>query len=309
MRVHPVVLACFFAVSLSAAQQLTATEIIRRSVQANERDWKAGPSFSHIEHDIDSDGQKTDRTWQVFLMDGSPYKRLIAVDGNPLSPARRKQESEKEGRELARRREETPEQRRERIQKYQKDREHDHLLMTQMAVAFNFRLLGEDTVSGHPAYVLQADPKPDYQPPNHEAKVLTGMKGKLWVDKTQFHWAKVEAEVVHTVTFAGFIARVGPGTRFLLEKEPVNGEIWQPSRFEDHVKASILFWQKDSITSQAFADYRPNGAISSVPRAGGTFKVKLQGKKVEQVFQGQNGHQLSVVDNQQPAESGGAHLR
>jgi hypothetical protein len=281
----------FFPLSLSAAEPLSAPEIIRRSVQANERDWKAGPSFSHIERDVDTKGdQKTDRTYKVFLMDGSTYRKLVAVDGHPLSAERQKQEDDNQRRELARRRSESPEQRRDRIRKYLKDREHDHILMTQMEVAFNFRLLGEDTLAGRPVYVLQAEPKPGYQPPNRDAKVLTGMHGKLWVDKSQFHWAKVEAEVVHTVTFAGFLARVGPGTRFLLEKAPVSGDVWQPKTFRDNIVASILFWQRNSTTSQAFSDYQANGALSSLPRARRTFDVELQRKKVEQILQRQNRH-------------------
>jgi hypothetical protein len=277
-----IVFVCLFTLTLHAAEQLAATEIIHRSVQANEKDWNAGPSFSHEERDLETkDNERIDRTWKVFIMDGSPYRRLIAVDGGPLSAARQKQEQLRERRELARRRSETAEEREMRIQKYRKEREQDHILMTQMQVAFNFRLIGEDNLSGHPVYVLSADPKADYQPPNHEAKVLTGMRGKLWIDKTEFHWAKVEAEVVHTVTFAGFLARVDPGTKFVLQKEPVNDHIWQPTKFQDNVAASILFWPKHSVTEQTFSDYRPNGATSSLPRPGGTLQVKLQRQKVE----------------------------
>lgn len=294
-----IVLAVLFPVTLSAAQALTANEIIRRSVQANERDWKAGPTFSDVERDIDTKGDTVDdRTFQVFLMDGSPYRKLIAVGGRKLSAAREKQEDEKEAHELARRRSETPDQRRDRIQKYQKDREHDHILMTQMEVAFTFKLLGEDTLNNRPVYVLSAEPKRGYQPPNHEAKVLTGMRGKLWVDQAQFHWAKVEAEVVHTVTFAGFLARVGPGTKFLLEKSPVSEDIWQPKVFQDNVVASILFWQRNSRTSETFSDYRPNAAISSLPRARRTFDVQLQGKKVEQVLKSKDRDELPVVHDE-----------
>jgi hypothetical protein len=288
----------------AAADEPTAPEIIRRSVEANERDWKAGPSYSHQERDVETKSEeKTDRTWEVFLMDGSPYRRLVAVDGSPLSPARQKQEEAREGRELARRRAETAEEREQRIQKYRREREQDHILMTQMAAAFDFTVTGQETLSGHPVYVLSAEPKRDYQPPNHEAKVLTGMRGKLWVDKTGFHWAKVQAEVVHTVTFAGFVARVGPGTRFVLEKEPVNdppgnSQIWQPKRFEDDVVASILLWGRNSTTAQTFTDYKPNAAISSLPRPRRTLQVKLQRKKIEQVLQRKNRDQLPFVDHQ-----------
>lgn len=284
---------------LTASEELPAREIIRRSVGTNEKDWKAGPSFSHQERDIETKGdEKIDRTWEVFLMNGSPYRRLVAVDGQPLTPAHQKQEKQREGRELASRRSETPAQRAARIEKYQREREQDHVLMIQMEVAFDFRLIGEDTLSGHPVYVLDAEPKADYIPPNHETKVLTGMRGKLWVDKSQYHWAKVEAEVFHPVTFAGFLARVGPGTKFVLEKQPVNSEIWQPTKFEDDVVASILFFGHNSKIAQTFMDYRPNGAISGVMRRDRTFKVELQRKEVEQVLQGDDGNQLSVVHHQ-----------
>ena len=129
--------------------------------------------------------------------------------------------------------------------------------MSQMAIAFTFHLAGEENVAGRPAYVLIASPKPGYRPINRQAKVLIGMQGKMLIDKHEFHWAKVEAEVIHPVTFAGFLARVGPGTRFELEKEPVNGTlrgtIWQPKRFEVHVAASVLFWQRNSTTIDTFA--------------------------------------------------------
>ncbi len=249
--------ALVFAVTLHAGTQLTAQEIVRRSVTVNQHDWDAGPSFEHQEREIDrKNGQVTDRTYAVVGMDGTPYRRLIAIDGTPLSQARERQEEDKERRELARRRSETPGERRERIDKYQKDREHDQFLMTQMAVAFTFHLIGEGDVNGHPCYVLSAEPRPDYRPVNREAKVLLGMRGKMWIDRAQFHWAKVEAEVIRTVSFAGFLARVDPGTRFVLVKEPVSAETWQPQRFEMKVVASVLFWSRNSSTTDTYRDYK-----------------------------------------------------
>jgi hypothetical protein len=36
------------------------------------------------------------------------------------------------------------------------------------------------------------------------------MKGKLWVDREQYQWVKVEAEVIKPVNFGYFIAKVAP---------------------------------------------------------------------------------------------------
>ena len=305
--------AFFFAgcALLCAGAQLAPDEIIRRSVAANERDWRAGPNYSNLDRTIEKkDGEITDRTYQVVMMEGSPYRRLIAEGGQPLPAGRQRQEEQKERRELARRRSELPEERQSRIRKYQKERDQDHLLMTQMAIAFNFRLVGEETIGGCPVYVLDARPKPDYRAPTREARVLTGMKGRLWVDAEHFHWARVEAEVMHPVTFGGFLAKVGPGTRFALEKEPVGADVWQPKQFSVAVNASILFWSHNSTTVDTFSDYRTGIAVakSGAPRAG-SFQLELQGQKIEQVLQSDDRQKVSVIDHHQAAQPGSAHFR
>ena len=57
---------------------------MRRSVAVNERDFRAEPSFSQLDHEIETkDGETTDRTYESVMMDGTPYRRLIAEDGRP----------------------------------------------------------------------------------------------------------------------------------------------------------------------------------------------------------------------------------
>ena len=256
-----------------AAAQLAPEEIIRRSIAANEKDWDEAPAFSHRDRTIEKKADETtDRTYQVTMIEGTPYKRLVAIDGHPLTAARQHQEDQREKHELMRRRSETPAERESRIRKYEKDRDQDHLLMTQMAVAFRFELVGEESIYGHPAYVLDAEPRPDYKPVNREAKVLLGMKGRLWVEKEHFHWVKIEAEVIHPVTFGGFLAKVGPGTRFQLDKEPVTGEIWQPKQFTVQVVASVLFWSHNSSTEERYSDYRRTSTLMATQRNAGRSK-------------------------------------
>ena len=57
-----------------------------------------------------------------------------------------------------------------------------------------FKLVGEQRLGAQDVYVLKATPRPGYKPPNAEAKVLTGMQGKLWIEKQTFQWVKVEAQ-------------------------------------------------------------------------------------------------------------------
>lgn len=212
--------------------------IIRRSVEANNRDWQSAPEYSHFERDRTTRGT---RTYQVLMISGSPYQRLIAVNGKALTSAEQAKEQAKLDRTIAQRRTESASERATRISDYRKGRQSDHQLMNQLTEAFDFRLLGRQSLGQHTVYVLQATPRSGYRPPNLETKVLTGMQGKLWIDTKTFQWAKVEARVIHPVWIEGFLARVNPGTRFELEYTPVSDDIWLPTHFVMKSRAKILF--------------------------------------------------------------------
>ena len=140
---------------------------------------------------------------------------------------------------------------------YNKDRERDHRLMQELTKAFTFRLVGERRLGPHQVYVLQAIRLPSYQPPGRETQVLTGMRGKLWIDTATYQWVKVEAEVVRPVSIVGFLATVEPGTRFELEKEPVPGGAWLPSHFTMKSKAKILsFIDHNDSADESYFDYQ-----------------------------------------------------
>ncbi len=230
-----------FALVLLAAPvgQVNVETIIQRSTEANRADWKAAPDYSYFEEDKYEDGSS--KTYEVRMILGSPYRELVAVDGAPISPEDQEREKKKLSEAIQRRQQESPRERRQRVGRYQKDRQRNRLLMEQLTKAFDFRLLGEEKVDQYEVYELEAKPRPGYQPPNREAQVLTGMEGKLWIDKNTFQWVKVEATVIHPVSIAGFLARVEPGTRFELEKAPVEDGIWLPKHFAVNAHSKILF--------------------------------------------------------------------
>jgi hypothetical protein len=236
---------CFVAVAValllpppsSATDDISA--IIQRSVEANEADWRALVHFDFDEEDRDPSGGS--KTYRELMIEGSRYARLIAVNGVPLSPEAEAQEQQKLDKVIAERKRESPDRRRKRIDAFQKGRERDHILLQQLARAFNFSMTGEDKLGAYEVYVLQATPRPGYQPPNLDAQVLTGMKGSLWIDKQSGEWVKAQADVIRPVTIGGFLARVEPDTEFELEKMPVQDGIWFPRHFSMHSRSKIFF--------------------------------------------------------------------
>ena len=63
-------------------------EIVRKSVEAIETNWKQAPNYSFVEREVQSkkEGEPTIKTREVLMIDGSPYRRLLAIEDKPLSP-------------------------------------------------------------------------------------------------------------------------------------------------------------------------------------------------------------------------------
>jgi hypothetical protein len=208
---------------------------------------------------------------------GSPYNRLIAVNDEPLSRQNSAKEQRKMEQVIAQRRAESPEQRQRRIANYEKDRRRDHLMMQQLTLAFDFKLIGGRIIDSRDVYVLRATPRKGYKPPNMETQVLPGMRGELWIDKKTFQWVKVTAHVIHPVNIEGFLAQVQPGTRFELEKMPVDDGIWLAKHFEMKSSSKVLFlFNRTDQEDNTFFDYHKisnsDSASTGTPTANGKSK-------------------------------------
>ena len=234
--------------------QIDAQEIIQRSIQAMERDFSAAPQFDCSERDQNESGSKTFRD---LIIDGSDYQQLIALNGKPLPLQREAEEARKLQQEVAKRRNESPQERARRIARYQAARKRNHALMAELAKAFTFALAGEDQLASRHVYVLRATPRPGYRSFNRDTEVLTGMKGKLWIDMQSFQWVRVEAEVTHPVGIEGILARVEPGTRFEPEKMPVAPGIWLAKHFSMSSRSRVfLLFPHQKHEEESFFDYR-----------------------------------------------------
>ena len=234
-------------------------QIVRLSVKAIQADWAQAPGYSFEERDVESkhNARGTVKTYQVLMIDGSPYRRAVALNDRPLLAGEQAEEERKLQEEIQKREHESNRERAKRIAKYQKERRQDQAMMMAMVDAFDFQLAGEENVNGHDCWILDAHPKQGYQPRDRETKVLAGMSGRMWIDKSQYQWVRVKADVVKPVSFLGFVAKVGPGTTILLEQEPVAENLWLPKHFRMRVKASALgLFDESSSDDETYRDYK-----------------------------------------------------
>jgi hypothetical protein len=255
-----------------AASGPDAREIIRRSVASADENWKIARNYTFLqrteERRMDSGGRVKStevQTYDVTLLEGSPYLRLVERNDHPLPPAEENKEREKLEQSIAHRLKETPAQRQRRIDDYEKRRERQRETMREVADAFDFKIAGEDHIDGRDVWILQATPRPGYRPRSRDAKILPHVRGKLWIDRQTYHWAKLEAEVIDPVSWGLFLVRLDPGARIWFDETRVNDEVWLPRRISITASARLGVFKKlrvqEDTTFKNFRKFRADSRL------------------------------------------------
>ncbi len=216
-------------------------QIVRASIAATQRHWQARLHYTYLERDedrrLDAEGRVTSKDVDVsrtILVNGVPFERLIERNGRPPSAVDERKEKEK----LDKLKRETPAQRAERLRTRD---EGNTSLVRDVPEAFDFRLVGEEVVDGRAAYVLQATPHPGYHAPGKYGKMFARLEGKLWIDKQDFGWIKVDGEVIQPFSMGLFLVRLLRGSHITMDQKRVDDGIWMPERVEVRAAARVLF--------------------------------------------------------------------
>ena len=248
MAIRAAIRALLLGLASTAALQgqVDAREMIRRTVAADEINWKVGRGYGFSERVdlryLDSLGRVKSReveTFDVMLLDGSPYRRLATRDDRPLEPDQEKKEQKKLARSITKRLEETAAQRAQRLAEHEKRPEWQHEAWRELPEAFDFRLAREEVWDGNNLYLIEATPRQEYQPRSRTAKVLAHLQGKLWVDKQDYHLVKAEVEVIGNVWLGLFLVRLAKGSRAVFKQTWVNEEVWLPRRVQIFASARL----------------------------------------------------------------------
>ncbi|HWE52014.1 MAG TPA: hypothetical protein VG273_19635 [Bryobacteraceae bacterium] len=250
----PGVLLCLAALGPAPCRAAELPEILHRGTVALESDWAADLSYSYVlKEERTRGGKPAVRTSQMVMIEGSDYYL-------PSAAERESSEIDKLRAEVQRRQTESAEARRQRIERFTRAREETGAMLLQVPKAFAFELLREETMDGHPSYVLSATPlKRSTAGLSRAAKVLSGMNCTMWIDAESFHAVRGECNVVSPVPVFGILARVLPGTHIELRMQPVTDSTWLPREFSMVLTVSKFFlFRSTQETRYTYSDYQPN---------------------------------------------------
>ncbi len=253
-------------------------ELLRRVAERDLENEKRLRDYTYIqreeEHKLDGHGKVKkieSRTSEVLVVYGEHVERLIAKDDRPLSADEAKKEEERIQKITDKRKNESDSDRRQRLEKEEKDREEGRKFVLEIADAYNFRLAGSELLDGRDTWVLDADPRPGYQPKSREAKVLPKLRGRIWIDKAELQWVKFDVTTTDTISFGLFLARIHKGTRIVVEATRVNEEVWLPKHVAVHIDVRLaLLKNYNEDVEQTYRDYKKFRADTKITVIGET---------------------------------------
>lgn len=170
----------------------------------------------------------------VQTSEGS-VKRVIARHGRPLDATETREEDERIDRLV---------HDASRLARQKKDGEQDDRnardLLTMLPEAFNWSLASENAS----VFKLHFEPKPDFHPPNLQARVLGTMSGEVVIDKAQHRIETISGRLTQDVVFGfGLLGRLRAGGTFRVERRELAPGIWQITETHVHIDGKALLFK------------------------------------------------------------------
>ena len=239
-------------------------EIVRRGLDADQQNFQLARDYTYEERvelkALDKKGAPKHHeiyTNDVTILYDEPYSRRIRKDDKPLTESAEKKEQEKMDKFVAKYKNESEGDREKRLAKKEKERQEERAFAGDVMNAYDFRLVGAESVDGRDAFVIEANPRKDFHPTQPYADILPKLRGKIWIDKKDYGWVKMEVETLDTISWGLFVLRIHKGTQMTFEQVRVNDEIWLPRRISVNASARFaLFMNGRFDWESSFSNYK-----------------------------------------------------
>jgi hypothetical protein len=223
---------------------------------------------------LDGSGQPKGESVKVFEnYPGVPgegrWERLVSEDGRPvpaeeLAEADRKRE--RKAQELTRKFEKLSDDDRAKMtREYEKQQRELKEMIDDAFRVFDVQMIGRETVGGHNTIALSLTPRRNAKTETRIGGMLRHFQGRVSISESDYELVGVDVEALDDATIGfGLLARIHRGTRFAMERQKVNGNVWLPARTAYNVSARMLLFRRMRInTTSEFSSYRKFSA--SIP--------------------------------------------
>jgi hypothetical protein len=237
-----VVLSCGLVAGAASAQDAATTsyspqEMVRRMVQseiaAQEQDHSKWHFFTRR-----AENGKVVVQEKVQTVSGT-LRRILLLNGKPLSSEERAKESEKLEQFTHDRDAQQKKLRDERA-----DADKARKMFEMFPEAFIYTHAGEE----NGLVKLNFVPNPKFDPPTREAQVFHAMSGTLWIEPKEMRFAKMQASLTEDVKFGwGLLGRLERGGTMLIEQKEIVPGHWELVHLDLDLKGKAVFFKSINV--------------------------------------------------------------
>jgi hypothetical protein len=179
---------------------------------------------------------------EVVETDQGSISRVIALNGQPLTPEQAHKEDARIHKLIS-----DPEELHDQQRKARHDGEMERRLLQMLPDAFIYHSVGlEGTLTK-----LDFAPNPSFHPSTREGEVFHHMDGSIWVNAQAKRIARIEGHLASEVKFGGgILGHLSKGGTFSIEQQNVGEGHWDLVRVDVDMNGRALFFKTISVHQQ-----------------------------------------------------------
>ena len=228
--------------------QEPASQLVRRVIAHEVQAEKQDHSYWMFRLQQSQSGSET-KTEEVVETPHGWLRRLLAVNGRPLTADQRKKEDERLHKLLT-----DPAEQRKNQEATRNDVQQAQQLLQMLPDAFLYSYAG----SKAGIVKLNFKPNPKFHPQSREATVFHDMVGSLWLDVTQQRLAGIQGHLNQKVKFAGgLLGYLDKGGTFDVKQTQIAPGVWDVTYMNIQMNGKALFFKTIAVREKDIrSDYR-----------------------------------------------------
>jgi hypothetical protein len=231
--------------------------LVRRAIDNENKETAQKAYFMYLDVKRKKDGST--ETKQMMQTPQLILGRLIAINGQPLSPEQRNNEEKRLNR-LTNNQEELDKKKKEQ----QEDDQRARMMVNAIPEAFNFEYVTTEVGPSGDVAVFKFTPNPNWDPPNRELQVFTGMTGTLKIALNAERLTLMQATLFKDVNFGwGILGKLFKGGDFLIEQTEYAPGHWDVTHMKLHFTGKVLLLKSlDIQQDETSSNYREIPAMN-----------------------------------------------
>lgn len=234
-----------------AAPAVTGQALVDRAL-ANE--WNAAGDTSHPRrYQLRKTNPRVTTAREILETKDGEVARLIAINGQPLSPAAEADEEARLNELLG---DPGKQQRRKQAEDEDSGRALKVLRALPSAFVYQDAGPGEGPTGKVEKFTFRPDPK--FEPLDLETEILPAMTGEIWIDPVHLRVTRLEGHLQQDVDFGwGILGRLNKGGWIVIEQADVGEGLWRTVHFQMQMSGRVVFKARVFDTTEDQTHYTP----------------------------------------------------